>query len=116
MSIQWNPRAGKWEVRWREGGRQPSRLFVRKGDARAFELELQRRKQLGALAPGVMQSKMTLAEFVADDWLPKYAVPNLTEDTRRQYLEIWGTIYLTVSADSSCERSRVNWWRSCATR
>jgi hypothetical protein len=44
LSIQWNPRAGKWEVRWREGGKQPSRLFDRKGDARAFELEIERRK------------------------------------------------------------------------
>lgn len=91
MSVQWNERARRWEVRWREGGRQPSRLFVRKGDARAFELELQRRKQLGALAAGVIQSKMTLAEFVAEDWWPKYAVPNLAEDTRRRYLEVWGT-------------------------
>ncbi|MGB0093168.1 MAG: hypothetical protein WBP81_11635 [Solirubrobacteraceae bacterium] len=71
MSIQWNRRAVKWEVRWREGGKQPSRLFDRKGDARAFELEIDRRKQLGALAPGVMQSKMTLAEFVAEDWRPR---------------------------------------------
>jgi integrase len=91
LSIQWNPRAGKWEVRWREGGKQPSRLFDRKGDARAFELEIERRKQLGALAPGVMQSKMTLAEFVAEDWWPRYAIPNLADDTRRRYLEVWGT-------------------------
>src|SRR5450755_263276 len=91
MSIQWNRRAGRWEVRWREGGKQPSRLFDRKGDARAFELGIERRKQLGALASAVMQSKMTLAEFVAEDWWPRYAIPNLAEDTRRRYLEIWGT-------------------------
>ena len=64
MSIQFNGRAGRWEVRWREGGRQRSRLFRRKGDAHAFELDIKRRKQLGALA-GVIQSRITLAEFVA---------------------------------------------------
>jgi integrase len=87
---QYNRRAGKWEVRWREGGRQPSRLFARKGDARAFELELERRKQLGALAAGVIQSKMTVAEFVAEDWWPRHAIPNLAADTRRRYLEVLG--------------------------
>lgn len=91
MSIQWNARRGRWEVRWREGGRQRSKLFARKGDARAYELEIERRKQLGALAPAMIQSKMTLAEFVAEDWWPRHAVPNLAEDTRRRYLEIWGT-------------------------
>ena len=90
MSVQWNARAGKWEVRWREGGRQRSRLFDRKGDARAFELDLERRRQLGPLAIGVIQPKITLAEFVAEDWWPRHAIPNLAEDTRRRYLEIWG--------------------------
>ena len=90
MSIQWNGAAGRWEVRWREGGRQRSRLFRRKGDARTFELDIERRKQLGVLALGVIQSKITLAEFVAEDWWPRHAVPNLAEDTRRRYLEIWG--------------------------
>ena len=27
---------GRWEVRWREGGRRRSRSFDRKGDATAF--------------------------------------------------------------------------------
>ena len=30
-------------------------------------------------------------EFVEEDWWPRYAVPNLAADTRRRYLEIWGT-------------------------
>jgi hypothetical protein len=102
LSIQWNARKRKWEVRWREGGRQRSRLFDRKGDARAFERDLDRRRQLGALALGVIHSKITLAEFVAEDWWPRHAIPNLAEDTRRRYLEIWGTRRLTVSAAMRC--------------
>lgn len=78
-------------MRWWEGGKHPSRLFTRKEDARAFERELDRRRQLGALAPAVMQSKLTVAEFVAEDWWPRHAIPNLAEDTRRRYLEVWGT-------------------------
>jgi hypothetical protein len=69
---------------------QPSRLFARKGDARAFEIDLERRRQLGGLAPGVMQSRQTLAEFMQEEWWPRYAIPTLAEDTRRRYLEIWG--------------------------
>ena len=90
MSVKWNPRRKKWEVRWLEGGKQPSRLFDRKGDADAFDREVKRQKQLGALAPSVMRSRMTLAEFMAEDWWPRYAIPNLADDTRRRYLEVCG--------------------------
>jgi integrase len=93
MSIHKRPN-GKFEVKWRDGGRGApirSRTFERAGDAEAFELDVKRRKQLGSLAPSVLQSKQTLAEFVEEDWWPRYAIPNLAEDTRRRYLEIWGT-------------------------
>ncbi|MGO8905636.1 MAG: hypothetical protein ACLQMH_08445, partial [Solirubrobacteraceae bacterium] len=69
-------RNGQYEVRWREGGRQRSRLFAKKGDAEAFELDVKRRRALGPLAAGVIQSRMTLAEFVREEWWPRYAVPN----------------------------------------
>ena len=90
MSVKWNRRRGKYEVRWLEGGKHPSRLFDRKGDADAFGLEKKRQRQLGALAPKVMRSRITLAEFMAEDWWPRYAIPNLADDTRRRYLEVWG--------------------------
>lgn len=102
MSVKWNPRRNKWQVRWREGGRgtpERSRLFERKGDAKAFDLEIRRRKQLGVLAPAVMRSRMTLAEFMTEDWWPRYAIPNLADDTRRRYLEIWGTHLLPRLGD-----------------
>jgi len=92
MSIhKRDDRQGRYEVRWREGGRQRTRSFTKKGDAEAFELEVKRRRQLGPLAAGVIQSRITLAEFVRDEWWPHYAVPNLKESTRRRYLEVWGT-------------------------
>lgn len=66
MSVRKRPEGG-WEVRWPEGGRRPSRTFVRKGDAEAFDVEMKRRRQLGPLAPVVIQSRQTLAEFVESD-------------------------------------------------
>lgn len=99
MSVKWNPMRGKYEVRWLEDGRHPSRLFDRKGDADAFDLEKKRQRQLGALAPTVMRSRITLAEFRAEDWWPRYAIPTLAEDTRRRYLEVWGTHLLPRLGD-----------------
>jgi hypothetical protein len=50
MSIE-RARHGKGGVlRWREGGKQRSRLFERKGDAEDFDAERRRRGQLGPLA------------------------------------------------------------------
>lgn len=92
-------RNGQYEVRWREGGRQRSRLFAKKGDAEAFELDVKRRRALGPLAAGVIQSRMTLAEFVREEWWPRYAVPNLKPSTRRRYLEVWGTHLLPRIGD-----------------
>jgi hypothetical protein len=36
-----------WKVRWREGGRQPGRVFKRKADADLFDAEVKRRLALG---------------------------------------------------------------------
>jgi hypothetical protein len=110
MSVKWNPKRGKYEVRWLEGGRHPSRLFDRKGDADAFDLEKKRQRQLGALAPTVMRSRITLAQFVAEDWWPRYAIPNLAEDTRRRYLEVWGTHVLLSEKLRVPLRCRRGWW------
>ena len=46
-----------------------------------------------------MRSRITLAEFMAEDWWPRYAIPNLAEDTRRRYLEVWGTHLLPRLGD-----------------
>ena len=97
MSVQ--KRGSSYVVRWREGGRQLSRSFTRRGDAAAFETDVKRRHQLGALAPGVIQSRITLAEFVREEWWPRYAVPNLKPSTQRRYLEVWGTHLLPALGD-----------------
>ena len=89
MSVQ--KRDGKWMVRWREGGRQYSRTFLKAGDANAYDTDIKRRQQLGSLSSTVMRSTMTLNQFVDEEWWPRYAIPNLKPSTKRRYLEIWGT-------------------------
>ena len=97
MSVR---RRGKqFEVRWTGGDRKLSRNFLRAEDARAFDLDIKRRKQLGALAPGIIQSRQTLAEFMEEEWWPRYAIPNLAPDTRRRYLEVWGVHLLPRLGD-----------------
>jgi integrase len=91
MSIRKRPdRGGRHQVRWSEGGHPRSVMFDRKSDAQAFDADRKRRKALGPLAGSIIVSRMTLAEFVEQEWWPRYAVPNLAEDTQRRYLEIWG--------------------------
>jgi len=97
VSIQ--KRGEKYVVRWREGRREPSRTFSRYRDAVAFELDIKRRRQLGPLAAGVLRSRTTLAQFMSEEWWPRYAVPNLKPSTRRRYLEVWSAHLLPRLGD-----------------
>jgi integrase len=90
MSIHKRKDRAGYQVHWREGGRQRTRSFRREGDAKAFDLEVKRRAQLGPLAGQVIMSRVALADFVQDEWWPYVAIPNLAPDTRRRYLEAWG--------------------------
>ncbi len=90
MSVRKRPdRGNQYEVRWKEGGRHRSRLFARKSDATAFELEIKRRQQLGSLARAVIKRRVTLTDFVREEWWPSYAVPNLEPRTRAVYAQIY---------------------------
>jgi integrase len=97
MSVR--RRGKRFEVRWTEGGRKLSRGFLRADDARAFDVDIKRRKQLGGLASSIIQSRQTLAEFVEGEWWPRYAIPNLAPDTRRRYLEVWSAHLLPCLGD-----------------
>jgi integrase len=76
-------------VRWRQGGRNRSKVLGRKRDAEAFDAELRRRKRVGDLA-GLDSGKETLAEFGAE-WWRLYAEPNLAPTTLRVYAMLWDT-------------------------
>lgn len=71
MSVE-RRSGGRWRVRWREAGRNRSREFERKRDAEAFDAEVRRRRQLGALAT-LDAGGESLDEFVAGTWAPNHA-------------------------------------------
>jgi integrase len=76
-----------WEVRFRDGARNRSRVFDRKKDAVAFEAEMRRQKRLGMLAP-MEASAERLADF-GREWWRLHAEPNLAESTRASYASVW---------------------------
>ena len=85
MSI--HRKGERWVVRYREGGRNRSRTFDRKADARRFDAEVTRRRQLGDLA-SLAGGRETLDEFVTDTWAPTHA-PTLSANTRRDYAYLY---------------------------
>jgi len=76
---------GRWEVRWREGGRRYGRTFDVRADAVAFRLEIRRRQQLGGFVTPELD--VTLAEFVGE-WWELHVVPNLAPHTQVGYARL----------------------------
>jgi integrase len=89
MSVERVVRSGGpvWRVRWREGGRERSRVLGRKRDAEAFDAEIRRRRRIGDLAL-LDAGRETLADF-AEEWWRLYAMPNLSARTKRSYAGMW---------------------------
>lgn len=78
-----------WRVRWRQGGRNRSKVLGRKRDADAFDAEVRRRRRLGDL--GLMDAgNERLADF-GEEWWRLYAEPNLARSTLRLYAMLWDT-------------------------
>ncbi len=65
-----------WKIRWRKAGSNRSRSFDRRADAKAFEAELRRRRQLGALAVQQLTERggPTLGEWVELRWALEHRV------------------------------------------
>jgi integrase len=81
-----------WRVRWRESGRNRSKVLGRKRDAEAFAAELRRRKRTGEIAL-LDAGKETLAAF-GEDWWQLYAEPNLAATTLTTYATMWDAYVL----------------------
>jgi hypothetical protein len=76
-----------WRVRWRQGGRNRSKVLGRKRDAEAFDAEITRRKRTGELAQ-LDAGKEPLARF-GEEWWRLYAEPNLAPSTLQVYAVQW---------------------------
>lgn len=75
-------------MRWRQNGRIRARTFDVKADALDFEAKLRTLKRSGDLDT-VDSGKISLAEFVTDKWLPRYAHRRLEYNTRKVYGYLW---------------------------
>ncbi len=79
----------RYEVRWREHGRNRSRRFDRRGDARAWDAEVGRRRQLGPLALAQLTTAgPTLGEWIEQRWAPEHGA-TLEQSTRERYANVY---------------------------
>jgi integrase len=78
---------GKWEVRWRENGRNRSKSFTHKADAQRFEADVHRAQETGRPLE-FDRGKDLLSDFVRI-WWRRHVVPNLAKNTRDSYGPIW---------------------------
>src|SRR3954447_10517339 len=76
-----------WRARWRQGGRNRSKVLGRKRDAEAFDAEITRRRRTGELAQ-LDAGKELLADF-GEQWWRLYAEPNLARSTLQVYAVQW---------------------------
>ena len=88
-----------WRVRWRQGGRNRSKVLGRKREAEAFDAELVRRKRTVELAQ-LDAGKESLADF-GEDWWRLYAEPNLARSTLQVYAVQWDAHILPRLGDIS---------------
>lgn len=76
-------KGAKRVVRYREGDRNRSRSFSCKGDAERFDIDVSRRRELGALG-SLDGGRETLDDFVTQTWAPTHGV-TLAPKTRKNY-------------------------------
>jgi integrase len=98
----------RWIARW---SGQPSKVFLQKADAAAYEAEMRRRAQLGAHAPAT-PSGNRLVEYLDAWWAresPTWA--NSTCSQRGQIIDKWITPYVSNVRLRDLGRERVKVWR-----
>ncbi len=79
----------RYEVRRREGGRHRSKLFDRRADAQAFDVELRRRRQLGPLAV----SQLTRVQPTLDEWIEQRWTPEHGATPEESTLDCYANVY-----------------------
>lgn len=89
MSVERARNRAGWVTRWREQGRQRSRLFDRRVDAQAWEAEVRRRRQLGPLSVQQLTTRggPTLDWWIEHRWAPEHAA-TLEQATRDRYASV----------------------------
>jgi hypothetical protein len=90
MSVERARNGNGWVVRWREQGRQRSRLFDRRADAQTWDAEVRRRHQLGPLAVQQLTARggPTLDWWIEHRWALEHAA-TLEQSTRERYANVY---------------------------
>lgn len=106
----------KYDVRWRENGKNRARAFPSRKEAVAFEAEMQRRLRMGAHAPGE-PSPMPLSNFI-EHWLLTSGVTwsATTRRSRAALLDKWIDPFLGHVPLRDIGRSRVREFRAAILR
>lgn len=91
MSVAKLQRGGRarYEVRWREGTWHRSKLFDRRTDAQAFDVELRRRRQLGPLAV----SQLTRVAPTLDQWIEQRWTTEHGATLEQSTLDCYANVY-----------------------
>jgi len=111
MSVHRTP-AGKYQVRWRDGLRNRQRTFDRARDARAFEAERRRQRQLGAFGQAEPSSQR-LVEWLRTWWAlrsSEWAVS--TQRQRAGVIDLWIVPHIGERRLCDLGRAQVRQWRS----
>lgn len=114
MSVQKRLRDGRkrWVVRWREGGQHRARVFIRKEDADAFDLEQRRRGQLGAHTPAAASPEL-LGDYLRSWWAAESPLwARSTRLSRAGVVDLWIKPYLKGYKLKDLGSARVREWRS----
>lgn len=85
VSIHKRP-SGKWEVRWRDHGRQRSRSFTRKRDAETYDGRVRRAIETGQI--GTLEAGKTLLKDYGQEWWERTS-STLEQATRESYRAVW---------------------------
>lgn len=105
----------RYKTRWREGGANRARTFRRQSDAKAFDREVERRRQLGPIATAQLTERHgpTLGQWVTDRWAPEHA-STLAASTRERYSSVYA-VHLSPTLDavplSEITVSRLRAWQ-----
>lgn len=113
MSLE-KVRPGVWRVRWREGGRNRSKVVGGKRDAERFDAEIRRQQRLGGL--GLLEmGEQRLSDFIAE-WWELHAKPSLRRSTLELYARLLddyidprlGSLRLRELSQEAIQRFRVD--------
>lgn len=95
MSIH-KTAAGKFQVRWREAGRNRAKNFTSESVAKKFDLEVQSRLQTRGMT-FLDAGKVTLGEFITETYWP-YKSRKISDTTKKQYRSLYERhVYGTIS-------------------